>query len=318
MIISASRRTDIPAFYSRWLMNRLHDRFVDIVNPFNPAQRRRIDLSPAAVDAIAFWTRFPAPLLEYLPQIDRLGYPYYFLYTITGYPKPIEPNSPSLDRSINILKRLSDRIGGDKVIWRYDPIVLSSITGLDFHYRNFESIAKRLSGATRTVKISFLDFYKKTERRLRKLSGESGIEWIKSGPPIAFMKILREIAGSRGMAMQSCSEEIDLSSAGISPGSCIDYELINKLFSSNLVYQKDPSQRKACRCGRSVDIGAYNTCGFRCFYCYAISSFETAARNLKDMNPTATFLNPPSDEETDEKAQTPYPASQKDRENSPG
>ncbi len=313
MVISASRRTDIPAFYSRWLMQRLRERFVDIVNPFNPAQRRRVDLGPDNIDAIVFWSRFPAPLIRYLPEIDRLGYRYYFLYTITGYPEEIEPNLPSIDRTIDIFKKLSDRIGPEKVIWRYDPIVASSITDYDYHRRNFEQIAKMLKGATNVVKISFLDFYKKTERRLRKLSDESGIEWIRSEPPLTFMTTLCRIARSYGITMQSCSEETDLSSAGISPGSCIDYDLINRLFSTALDYQKDPSQRKACLCGRSVDIGAYNTCGFRCVYCYATSYFETAAKNLRNIDSASLSLNPSFEEGTNEETQTAHPASQKDR-----
>jgi DNA repair photolyase len=291
MIISASRRTDIPAFYSRWLVKRLQEGFADVVNPFNTSQTKRVNLLPDAVDAIVFWTRFPAQLLRYLPQIDNSGYRYYFLFTITGYPAEIEPNLPPRGRAIEIFRKLSDKIGRERVIWRYDPIILSSVTDSEYHFRNFEFIARNLEGSTEKVIISFLDFYKKTEKRLQLLSKISGIQWERSLPETAFLESLNQIAQSRGMVMRSCAEEDDLSATGISPGRCIDYDLINRVCSKTPRYQKDSSQRKACRCGKSIDIGAYNTCGFRCAYCYATASFNITARNLRHIDIESKSLN---------------------------
>lgn len=286
MIISASRRTDIPAFYSRWLMNRLKGGYVDVVNPFNPNQVRRVDLIPEAVHAIVFWTRNARPILKYLSEIDRAGYRYYFLYTITGYPKELEENLPSPKVAIRTFKELSDSIGPKRVICRYDPIILSSITDRDYHRHNFERIAGALSGYTTRVIISFVDIYRKVRRKLRKLSDEKKVEWydIGSQEGVELAAELKEIAESLGLGIRSCAEEIDLTAAGIIPGKCIDNELLNLLFDLKLPYKKDPHQRKSCLCTRSVDIGAYDTCGYRCIYCYANSSFERGKANLKGMD----------------------------------
>jgi DNA repair photolyase len=296
MVISASRRTDIPAFYSRWFTSRLKAGFVDIANPFNPAQIRRVDLRPEAVDAIVFWTRNPRPLLTHLRQLDDSGYNYYFLYTVTGYPKLLEPNLPSPESTVESFKKLSDRIGPERVIWRYDPIILSSLTDPDFHLKNFESLASLLAGATTLVIISFLDFYKKSERRLSQLSLEHGVEWqryeshaCKNNDMLIDMK---QIADAHGISMQSCAEEYDLVASSIARGSCIDYRLINDLFKLDLRYKKDPSPRKSCLCGLSVDIGAYNTCGYRCQYCYANNSFERALLNLRRLNQESPSMAP--------------------------
>ena len=283
MIISASRRTDIPAFYSRWFVNRLRKGFVDIVNPFNPNQVKRVDLRPEAVDAIIFWTRNGRPIFKYLDQIDSLGYGYYFLYTITGYPKELEENLPSVETAIRTFKELSDRIGPERVVWRYDPIILSSITDRDYHEHNFKRIAKALSGHTKRVIISFVDIYTKVRKRLQNLSDEKGLEWydIESQNGVKLAAELKESAESLGFEIQSCAEEMDLTAAGIIPGKCIDNELINILFDLNLPYKKDPHQRHRCLCTRSVDIGAYDTCGYRCVYCYANTSFPAALDNMR-------------------------------------
>ena len=284
MIISASRRTDIPAFYSEWLMRRLHAGFVDVVNPYNPSKHRRVDLRPESVDAIVFWTRNARPMLKYLPEMDRAGYRYYFLYTITGYPKELEENLPPMQNAIDTFQRLSGAVGPERVIWRYDPIIISSVT--DYHRDNFEKIAAALSGHTGRVIVSFVDMYKKVERRLMRISGNDGISFTspESQQIINLSNDLKMIADSYGLEIRSCAEEIDLVSSGIRSGKCIDNDLLNSYFDMNIPYRKDPNQRKACRCTASVDIGAYDTCGYRCVYCYANSSFEKAAANLKAMD----------------------------------
>jgi DNA repair photolyase len=286
MIISASRRTDIPAFYSDWFMRRLRAGFVDVVNPFNFHQIRPVDLKPESVDAIVFWTRNARPMLKYLPEMDRAGYRYYFLYTITGYPKELEENLPPIQNAIDTFQRLSEAVGPQRVIWRYDPIVISSITGPDYHRENFEKIAAALSGHTGRVIVSFVDMYKKVERRLKRISENDGISFTspESQQIINLSNDLKMTADSCGLEIRSCAEEIDLVSSGIKPGKCIDDDLINSSFGLNFPYRKDPHQRKACRCTASVDIGAYDNCGYRCVYCYANSSFEKAAANLKAMD----------------------------------
>lgn len=292
MIISASRRTDIPAFYPEWLMGRLKSGFVDVVNPFNPNQQRRVDLEPESVDAIIFWTRNASPLLKHLPLMDEMGYRYYFLYTITGYPKILEENLPPLQSAIGTFKRLSDSIGPERIIWRYDPIVISSITDPDYHRRNFENIARALSHHTGRVVVSFVNMYKKVRRRLQAISKESAVGFRdpEAGEIEALSRDLATIAASNALEIQSCAEDPDFSQSGIKPGKCVDNYLLNSSFHTNLPYRKDPHQRKACLCTASVDIGAYDTCGYRCVYCYANSSFERAAAKLKGMDKHSNTL----------------------------
>jgi len=294
MIISASRRTDIPAFYSNWFMNRITAGYVDIVNPFNPLMRKRIDLNSETVDAIVFWTRNAVPLLRHLDDLDNMGYKYIFLYTITGYPRELEENLPPLKTAIDTFKKLSDKVGPERVIWRYDPIIMSSITNGEYHLENFQMIAKELSGYTNRVIISFVDLYKKVQSRLIKLENEKNIRFFDMNQEICNRTAsgFRQISESYGMEIQSCAEETDLSPAGVKPGQCIDSDYINETFDLEIPYTKDPGQRKRCLCAQSVDIGAYNTCGYRCLYCYAVTSFEKSAENMKriDKNGSALYV----------------------------
>lgn len=292
MIISASRRTDIPAFYAKWFMNGVKAGYVDVANPFNPLQVRRVDLSPGSVDCIVFWTRNPVPLMRYLDDLNAMKYKFIFLYTITSYPRELEPNLPSLETAIETFIKLSSIIGPERVIWRYDPIVFCSITSDEYHLRNFETIAGKLSGHTRRVIISFVDLYKKIMLRLDRLKDEKKIEILdtRQKTAIAVASRLRRIVDSFNISIQSCAEEIDLTTTGVSPGSCIDLALINEVFDLDLGYQKDSGQRKKCLCSKSVDIGAYNTCGYRCVYCYANTSYETVDRNRSMMKNNGSSL----------------------------
>ena len=151
MIISASRRTDIPAFYARWFMNRIREGYCTVPNPFNPNQVSRISLKPEDVDIIVFWTRYARPLMPFLNELDDRGYRYYFLYTLMNNPRALEPKSPSHKRSLNTFQNLSNRIGMEKVIWRYDPIVFTRITDPNFHKETYQHIAEQLKGLYRPL-----------------------------------------------------------------------------------------------------------------------------------------------------------------------
>lgn len=283
MIISASRRTDIPAFYSDWFMNRVKAGYVEIVNPFNPTRRKKVDLSPGSVDCVVFWTRNAVPLLKYLDELDSMGYKYIFLYTITGYPHELEENLPSLKIAIDTFKKLSDKIGPQRVVWRYDPIILSSLTDEKYHYDNFDKISGELSGYTKRVIISFVDLYKKVQSRLNKLANEKDVSFFDMDPKACnrMASSLKKTSENCGMEIQSCAEEIDLSLSQVMPGACIDSGYINEIFKLEISCKKDPGQRKKCLCSQSVDIGAYNTCGYRCMYCYASTDFEKSLESLK-------------------------------------
>lgn len=271
MIISASRRTDIPAFYSRWFMERVREGFCEVPNPFRPSQVSRISLAPADVDCVVFWSKNPAPLIRYLAELDHRGYRYYFQFTLNGYPKVIEAHVPPVKRLITIFRRLADIVGPERVIWRYDPVLLSALTGYQYHAHHFAWLASRLAGYTYRVVISIFDWYPRVAQRLGK-------------PPYHQLQVMRTpqeepyfaemvthlatTAVAHGMTITSCAELIDLQPYGILPGSCIDGALIESLFGVHVTRAKDKGQRPACHCVRSRDIGKYGTCHFGCIYCY--------------------------------------------------
>ncbi|MFH1090114.1 MAG: DUF1848 family protein, partial [Pseudomonadota bacterium] len=175
MIISASRRTDLPAFFASWFMNRIEAEYVLAVNPFNPRQIRRISLDPEEVEAIVFWTRDPTKLFPRLDELDQRGFFYYFLFTITGLPRRLEPQAPDYSSACRAFLDLSSRLGPERVIWRFDPILITDVSDEDQQVESFKKIAGRLSGATRRVIISFADIYKKVRQNLAALEKETGI-----------------------------------------------------------------------------------------------------------------------------------------------
>jgi DNA repair photolyase len=293
MIISASRRTDIPAFYSRWLLNRIRAGYCLVPNPFNPKQISEISLAPEKVDIFVFWTRNPKPLISHLKELDERGYHYYFLYTLMDNPRILDPKSPSCEISIQTFRELSDIAGPEKVIWRYDPVILGNNTTIQFHKDKFDFIAQRLRGYTSRCIISFLDIYKKIERRMKDLA-ENGF-FLKDPQNRDFQDLLSgfsEIAERNKIEMRSCASKIDLEAFGIPPGKCIDDSLIGKITGKQIELTKDPYQRKECGCVVSKDIGMYDSCLYECRYCYATTSFERAKQNYKNHDPDSPSLIP--------------------------
>ncbi len=291
VIISASRRTDIPAFYAGWLINRLRAGYCAVPNPFNPNQVSRISLEPEDVDVIVFWTRNPRPLMRHLAELDERGYRYYFQYTILDNPRPIDPHAPIAETSLNTFQELAKRIGPERVIWRYDPIVFSQVTGPEFHQHTYRRIAQALRGYTRRSVISLLDVYHKAEKRLRALA-KQGVELVDcDGETLGdLMRALAQTAAENDMEIVSCAEPIDLQSYGIRPGKCVDDEYIAHVFGLEVAHAKDPSQREACGCVVSRDIGMYESCLFGCQYCYATSSFQRARVNYAGHDPNSPSL----------------------------
>lgn len=274
MIISASRRTDIPTYYSEWFFNRLKERFVLVRNPINIHQVGKIDLSPDVVDCIVFWTKNPLPMLDKLSNLK--DYDYYFQFTLNSYGKDIEPNVPSKnDKLIDIFKKLSDIIGAERVIWRYDPILINKKYTIDYHIKYFETIAKRLSNYTEKCTISFLDFYPKIRSNI--VSYE--IACISDNEKRLIAKELSTIAFSHGLKMDTCAEGIELGDLGISHARCIDDRLISRITGTKINVDKDKNQRLECGCVSSIDIGLYNTCLNGCKYCYANHRQNTVKKN---------------------------------------
>jgi len=254
MIVSASRRTDIPAFYSDWFFKRIEEGFVCTRNPMNIHQISKILINPDIVDCFVFWTKNPIHFMKKLNNLSN--YNYYFQYTLTGYDKLLEPNVPSVDDSIKSFQKLSKMIGNNRVIWRYDPIIITNDITIEYHKKKFEYIASRLSGYTNKCVISFVDYYTKTVKNM------SHLNYIKvnNNQLYDLSNILNIIGNKYNISLASCAEEIDLKNQGIDHGKCIDDKLIEEISGYELKISKDKTQRDECGCVASIDIGAYNTC----------------------------------------------------------
>lgn len=291
LIISASRRTDIPAFYAKWFMNRIRAGYCSVPNPFNPKQISTVSLAVEEVDAIMFWTRNPRPLFSFLQELEDRRYRYLVNFTLLNNPRLLDANCPGVEASIDTFRRLSERIGSERVIWRYDPIVFSNLTDAHFHRRNFEYIAKSIHGYTRRCVISIVQVYRKSARRLREIA-ELGLQ--PAGPAEAqlqrLMQDLSDIAESCAMEIFSCAQAKDFSEFGIKPGKCIDGDYLSKIFDVRLDTHKDPFQRPYCGCTSSKDIGMYDSCLYDCRYCYATSSHQRALKNHRRHHPDSTSL----------------------------
>ncbi len=274
-------------------MRRIRAGYCEVANPFNPRQVRRVDLAPDQVDCIVFWTRHPRSLYPYLIELDRLGFVYYFTWTVLDYPRCFEPQLPALESRLRMFRRISERIGPHRVVWRYDPIVFTSLTGPDFHLSAFDRIAAQLAPYADSVVVSVYDHYRKLDAGMAELA--------RSGAPLTgfendrealrrFMGELASIAASYGLAVRSCAEEHDLDGTGISEGACIDPERIEQITGRHPTPDKDPGQRSRCSCVRSIDIGAYDTCPAGCVYCYATGRRERVVGRLSSHDPGSPCL----------------------------
>lgn len=265
MVISVSRRTDIPAFFPEWLLHRLREEKVWVKNQWRAHHYSEISLSVDQIDGLVFWTKNPRPLMKYLEEINEMGHSFYFQFTLTPYPSSIEAYLPSKEELIETFCELSEVLGPHRVIWRYDPIFFTKEYTLERHQKEFERICSRLSGSTQRCVFSFLDLYASTERRMKNLFYQvpSEQEQIKMAESIA--KICRDYE----IYPFSCSEKQDFSEFGILPSSCIDSSLMAQINGKRKRVVKDKNQREKCGCAESIDIGCYDTCRHECIYCYA-------------------------------------------------
>ncbi len=260
-------------------------------NPFNANQIRNVSLHPDDVDVIVFWTRSPNKLMRYLPELDVIGHKYYFQYTITGYPRAIEAAVPKPHVAIKTFVALSEMIGSDKIVWRYDPVLLSNQVPINEHKRLFSKIASNLSGKTKRVVISFSDFYQKTERNLNNVEGLNYSDITQDHEKLLELsKHMAVVASKYGMEIKSCAENVDIDSVGIQQGKCIDETLIKDVFGLSLSEKKDKGQRDECGCIKSVDIGMYNTCLHECSYCYATFNKKSVINNMRKHDVNSPFL----------------------------
>lgn len=276
MIISASRRTDIPNYYSQWFFNRIKEGFAYVRNPMNARQVSKIILTKEVVDCIVFWTKNPEPMLSRLDMIK--DFPYYFQFTLTGYGNDIERQIPHKKNiMIPIFQTLSQKTGKERVIWRYDPILFTRRYSPAYHRKAFTEIAKGLKGYTQKCVISFVDVYRKNKRNLEALQFLS----LTQEELMEFAADLASIAAANHMELASCAETADFSSLGIRPNCCIDQALIEQIIGCGLRGRKDKNQRSSCGCLESVDIGTYHTCKNGCLYCYANDNPQHVAQNCR-------------------------------------
>lgn len=290
MIISASRRTDIPAYYSEWFYNRIKEGYCTVPNPFNAEQIYLVDLRPQFVTAIVFWTRNAYPLLKDIEILDERGYKYYFQFTLNNYPKIYEPYNPSLGQSIKCFKEIANKIGKGKIVWRYDPILFTNDLTIEFHKHNFVKIFDEIGNYTKRIVISIVDNYKRTANRLKKLETEYKEEQINKAEVEELLKFIVEKASSKGIEVESCAEAKEFGHLGIAHGKCVDDRLLKQEFGIDLVYKKDKNQRLPCGCMVSKDIGMNNTCLMGCEYCYATTSHQAAVKNKKKHDPKFSSL----------------------------
>jgi hypothetical protein len=306
-IVSASRATDIPKWYAEWFFNRLKIGYIIWKNPFNQNNRQKISFNKTKV--IVFWSKDPKPMFEYLPKIDEMGIDYYFQYTLNDYEKEnLEPNVPSLQKRIESFKELSKKIGKEKVIWRFDPLILSDEITPDILLKRIESIGNQIHEFTEKLVISFVDIseYNLVKQRLDK-SSKNYREFNPQGM-LEIAEGLFELNKKWGLTIATCAEDwpvgTDLSKYGIIHNRCIDDELLRRLFPNNKELMKfleikkspqrtlnlsneisnplkDKNQRKSCGCIVSKDIGQYDTCMHLCTYCYA-NKWDTKVRNRYD------------------------------------
>ena len=284
MIIQTGMRTDIPAFYSKWFLNRIKEGYVCVRNPYNPKQVTKYSLSPEVVDLIAFCTKNPLPMLPFLDRLKLYGQ--YWFVTITPYGKDIEPNVPDKETVMEGFKELSDVVGVDSVGWRYDPIFIDKKHSVAWHISEFEKMAELLSGYTKTCVISFIDIYKKVENNFPEAKSVQAADMAMIGK--AFVKI----ASKYGMVLKPCAEGEDLAKYGADCSGCMTVHTFETALHSRLeVPKRKKNQRNGeCACLLGTDIGAYDTCGHLCKYCYANVNPVLVKENMKKHNPDSPFL----------------------------
>lgn len=288
-IISISRRTDIPAFYGDWFMGRIQAGFAGVVNPFG-GQRYRVSLAPDDVACLVFWSKDFTPFLAHLETLDRLGYRFYFNYTVTALPTVFESH---VDRAeaLETLKRLSQRYSPAHINWRFDPIILSSISDEAFYLRAFSEMTRDLEGVVERCYFSFVTRYGKVLRHFQNLEQTTGVQVIEpsQAAKIDLANRLAVIAAEHGITMHSCCGDY-LVGERVRKAHCIDGALIERLFCPEGFACKDNGTRPECGCTESSDIGTYNTCPHGCIYCYANANKVSAQKAFEQHDVHSAFL----------------------------
>ena len=289
MIVSASYKTDIPAFYGRWFMARLDAGFCRMINPYG-RQVYEVPLARGAVDGFVFWTRNAGPFLGALHEIRRRGFPFVVQFTVTGYPRALETSVIEPARAIRQAQEICAAFGARTIVWRYDPVVVSELTPFDWHLANFARLAEGLEGATDEVVISFAQLYRKTRRNLEAASRAYRFAWHDPSDDEK-RALLRELVASakrHGLRLSLCAQPVYLV-PGAAEARCIDAERLSGIAGSAIT-APTKGNRPGCRCAESRDIGEYDSCPHGCVYCYAVSSRALARRRHRAHDHTQSFL----------------------------
>ncbi len=283
MIINAGGRTDIVNYYSEWLLNRFREGVVYSRNPFYPNQVYKYLLSPDVVDCVIFCSKNYKPILERFREIsDRFNV--FCFYTITAYEKDVEPRVPDIDESIETLIKLFEIVGKDRLVWRYDPVLLTEKYTTKYHLKTFEYMAKKLAPYVSFCIFSFVEMYKKLEKNMPEIIPFT---------PESKQMILQgfgEISEKYNLRLQTCADAQDYSRYGILQSGCITSDILAGALGVKFKKLPNNGNRKNCKCMPSRDIGAYNTCLNGCKYCYANSSPEIAYKNLSKHDKNGLLL----------------------------
>ncbi|HEU5180865.1 MAG TPA: DUF1848 domain-containing protein [Candidatus Polarisedimenticolia bacterium] len=291
-LISASRRTDIPAFYSDWFMERIRRGSASWLNPYSGAVAT-VSLQPCDTAAIVFWTRNFAPMRKHLPELAARGHRFLIHFTLTSLPRRYESHVPSARAAIAQMHALATEIGPDRVLWRYDPILVTESCDRSFHLENFTHLADSLQGATRRCSVSFTQIYGK----LRRSFARQEVPLPSVGPEERreLAGELAEIAAARGITLAACCSD-DLVEGRVEKARCIDREAILAIWPDLALGTAAGPTREQCGCSRSYDIGAYDSCPHGCLYCYATKDRDTAHQRRRRHDPAGSVLIPPAAE----------------------
>ena len=281
MILQTGMRTDIPAFYSEWFMNRIKEGYVLVRNPYYPEQVTRYEINTNVVDLIAFCTKDPIPMMKYIEKLKAYGQ--YWFVTITPYGKDLEPNVPDKNIVIKCFRELSGIIGINSMGWRYDPVITNEKYSVEYHIYAFEKIASRLSGCTKTCIISFVDLYEKVRWNAPEIRSVTAEE------QMLLAKSFAETGRKYGITVKGCHENPSLAEYGIDMSGCLNRSVYEKALGISLNMPKKKSQRE-CSCFFGTDIGAYNSCGHLCRYCYANADADSVRKNIARHDPDSPFL----------------------------
>jgi len=289
MIVSASYRSDIPAFYSDWFRNRLSAGFVNVKNPYG-GKLYRVSLAPSDVDGFVFWSRNVAPFMGVLDELKSQKQAFVVQFTITGYPRSIDVSTISVDLAIRQAKTLGALFGNKTIVWRYDPILVTDDMTLAWHAANFSRMAVLLNGVVDEVTVSFAHFYRKTVSNLRAGAQSEPIAW--RDPSVqekrSLLTRLATVAHEQGMQLSICTQPTLLID-GVSDAKCIDVQRLSYIANCE-IRARQKGNRDGCACAESRDIGSYDTCPHGCRYCYAVRSPELAKTNYRSHDPLQDML----------------------------